>query len=108
MTLCTPEYLRETAAHSGVPPGPAKNALRDAADEIERLQADLATFGKDTEATENRIINAEFAAQWMRTALEDIAEGIWHPDTPPAEIISDVRQRAKAALAGPSAPLKVD
>lgn len=44
--------------------------------EIDRLKADLATFGKDTEATENRVIDAEFAAteakhdnMRLRTAL---------------------------------------
>src|ERR1700680_2227780 len=36
--------------------------LIEAADEIERLRAYLATYSKDTEATENRIIDAEFAA----------------------------------------------
>jgi len=43
--------------------------LARAADEIERLRADLATFGNDTVATENRIIDAEFKAQELRTAL---------------------------------------
>lgn len=37
--------------------------------EIERLSRDLATFGKDTEATENRIIDAEFKAQELRIAV---------------------------------------
>lgn len=44
--------------------------------EIERLKADLATFGKDTVATENRIIDAEFKAQELRTALENARRDI--------------------------------
>lgn len=35
---------------------------REAADEIERLTADLATYSKDTEDIEGRIIDAEFKA----------------------------------------------
>lgn len=38
--------------------------------ELERLKADLATFGKDTVDTENRIIDAEFDAQHLRTSGE--------------------------------------
>lgn len=40
---------------------------------IDRQAADLDTFGKDTEATENRIIDAEFAATELRGKLEQIA-----------------------------------
>ena len=49
----------------------AKNCL-EAADELARLRADLATFGKDTVATENRIIDAEFMAQELRAEIEQL------------------------------------
>jgi hypothetical protein len=37
-----------------------------------QLKADLATFGKDTVATENRIIDAEFMAQELRAEIEQL------------------------------------
>lgn len=59
--------------------------------EIERLRADLATFGKDTVATENRIIDAEFKAQELRTVLVDCREfvaGMTKPAAPGFHTIS--------------------
>jgi hypothetical protein len=44
--------------------------MREAADEIERLMADLATYSTDTESTENRIIDAEFAATEAKSEIE--------------------------------------
>lgn len=38
--------------------------------EVEQLRAALATYSKDTEATENRIIDAEFAAQEWQAEVE--------------------------------------
>lgn len=45
-------------------------AIDALAQENERLRADLATYSKDTEATENRIIDAEFAAQEWQAEVE--------------------------------------
>lgn len=36
--------------------------------------------------------------EWLRTALEAIAEGMYLPDTPPREIVSSMRATACAAL----------
>ena len=58
-----------------------KPLVNELANEIERLKADLATYVNNTETTENRIIDAEFAAQELRAdnerlraALQEIAD----------------------------------
>jgi chromosome segregation ATPase len=40
--------------------------------EIERLRIDLATYSKETEATENRIIDAEFKAQELKAEIRQL------------------------------------
>lgn len=34
----------------------------------------------------------------LRQALDDITDGVWHPGTPCAEIVSDIRARCRLAL----------
>lgn len=48
----------------------AVRELQERTAELEAARADLATFGRDTEATENRIIDAEFATQDLRIQLD--------------------------------------
>lgn len=68
---------------------------------VEKMKADLDTFGKDTVDTENRIIDAEFAAQSTRTAIINylaVFDRCGGSEAVAAEEFADARQALRDAV----------
>jgi hypothetical protein len=70
-------------------------------DIVEKVATDIADIPGDPSSLEiaRVAIEAYQRESRERSALEQIAEGMWRPGTPPEEIISAMRGTARAALA---------